>query len=242
MSNSFLPMSENARVKLVGSFEELVGTPFADGVNALCWPRELAGDFDEIMAKLVELHGEFGEITSLDDEELLALELSAAGSAARAVLLADQRLLREHGLAPSLDVIPAYPRDAEAGPVPTTDVYSWHADSANTVADTYLCSYSVSSSEGVRNEEAVCCVDVPETRAELLKLYGGADDAGFRVFLNENFFDLHYVEKPGAKVYSFGLGNLWRIATEHAGSPVPPCVHRAPETRAGQAPRLLLIS
>lgn len=243
MSNSFLPVSENARVKTVRSFAELVRTPFADGVNALCWPRALAGDFDEIMAKLVERHGEFAEITSLDEEDLLALELSAAGRAARAVLIADQRLLREHGLAPNLDVIPAYPRDAEAeGAVPTTDVYSFHADSATVPADTYLCSYTVASSEGVANEEAVCCVDVPETRAELLKRYGGADDAGFRTFLNESFFDLHYVEKPGARVYSFGLGNLWRIATDHVGSPVPPCVHRAPATRPGQAPRLLLIS
>ena len=242
MSNSFLPASENARVKVVQSFAELVGTPFADGVNALCWPRVLAGDFDEIMARLIEKHGAFEEITSLDDEDLLALELSEAGCVAREALLADQRLLREHGLEPSLDVIPAYARDAVVGPVPTTDVYSWHADSANTVADTYLCSYSVSSSEGVRNEDAVCCVEVAETRAELLKIYGGADDDGFRMFLNEHFFDLHYVAKPGARVYSFGLGNLWRIATDHPGSPVPPCVHRAPETRAGQVPRLLLIS
>jgi hypothetical protein len=242
MSNSFIPPPENARVKTVRSFAELVSTPFADGVNALCWPRALEGDFAEIMAKLIERHGAFEEITSLDEEDLLALELSAAGRAARAVLIEDQRLLREHGLAPSLDVIPAYPRDEAAGPVPTTDVYSWHADSATVPAGTYLCSYTVSSSEGVAKKEAVCCVDVPETRAELLKLYGGADDAGFRVFLNENFFDLHYVEKPGAKVYSFGLGNLWRIATDHVGSPVPPCVHRAPATRPGDVPRLLLIS
>ncbi len=241
MSSLFSPPPENARVRTVRSFAELVSTPFADGVNALCWPRALEGDFDEIMAKLVERHGDFEEITTLDDEDLLALTLSSAGNAARKVLLADQRLLRERGLEPSLDVIPAYPRDAEAGPVPT-DVYSFHADSATVPADTYLCSYTVASSEGVANEEAVCCVDVPETRAKLLKRYGGADDAGFRAFLNKNFFDLHYVEKPGARVYSFGLGNLWRIATDHAGSPVAPCVHRAPATRPGQVPRLLLIS
>jgi hypothetical protein len=242
MSNSFLPFPENARVKTVRSFEELVSTPFGSGVNALCWPRVLEGDFDEIMVRLIERHGAFEEITSLDEEDLRALELSAAGSVAREALIADQRLLREHGLEPTLDIIPAYPRDEAAGPVPTTDVYSWHADSANTEADTYLCSYTVASSEGLRNEEAVCCVDMPETRAELLKRYGGADDDGFRAFLTEHFFDLHYVAKPGARVYSFGLGNLWRIATEHPGSPVPPCVHRAPETGAGRTPRLLLIS
>lgn len=239
MSSFISPSFENACVKTVRSFAELVGTPFADGVNALCWPRTLDGDFEEIMAKLIERHGEFEEITTLEAEDLLALELSPAGSAAREVLLEDLRLLREHGLDPNLDCIPAYPRDDESVPV---DVYSFHADSANTQADTFLCSYTVSSSEGVRNEDAVCCVDVPETRAELLRRYGGADDAGFRVFLNENFFDLHYVAKPGVKVYSFGLGNLWRIATDWPGSPVPPCVHRAPATKPGQPPRLLLIS
>ncbi len=240
--NPTLPAPAGARVRTVLSFEELASTPFADGVNALCWPRVLAGDFDEVMAKLVARHGEFAEITSLDDADLLALDLSEAGRAAREVLLADLRLLRERGLEPSLDAIPAYPRDEAAGAVPTTDVYSFHADSANVPADTYLCSYTVSSSEGVANEEVVCCVDLPETRAELLRRYGGADDTGFRVFLNEHFFDLHYVAKPGARVWSFGLGNLWRIATEHAESAVPPCVHRAPATRPGQAARLLLIS
>ena len=36
--------------------------------------------------------------------------------------------------------------------------------------------------------------------------------------------------------------HLWRIAVDYPGSPVPPCVHRAPETRPGRPPRLLLIS
>jgi hypothetical protein len=29
---------------------------------------------------------------------------------------------------------------------------------------------------------------------------------------------------------------------EYDGSPVPPCIHRAPDTRPGDPPRLLLIS
>lgn len=231
------PPPDLACVRTVASFAELVATPFADGVNALCWPRTLAGDFEEIVAKL----GTIDEITTLDDEDLRSLDLSPAGRAAREVLLEDLRLLREHGLEPSLDCIPGYPRDDESGPVPT-DVYSFHADSANTVADTYLCSYTESCSEGLRSEDALRCADVPETRAELLRRYGGADDAGFRVFLNEHFYDLHYVARPGARPYSFGLGNLWRIATDYPGSPVPPCVHRAPATVPGRPPRLLLIS
>lgn len=232
-----LPPSCNHRVRMVRSFAELVSTPFADGVNALCWPRTLTGDFDEITARL----GPVEEITSLDEDDLRSLDLSPAGRAARDILVEDLRLLREHGLAPTLDCIPAYPRDDEPGPVPT-DVYSFHADSANTVADTFLCSYTEASSEGVVNEEALRCAEVPEIRAELLRRHGGADDAAFEAYLSENFLDLHYVATPAARPYSFGLGNLWRIATTYPGCPVPPCVHRAPATRPGQPPRLLLIS
>jgi pyruvate/oxaloacetate carboxyltransferase len=42
----------NPRVRIVSSFEELVDTRFRDGVNALCWPRVLEGDFAEIVAHL----------------------------------------------------------------------------------------------------------------------------------------------------------------------------------------------
>jgi hypothetical protein len=237
MSPSFTPPPGYPRIKIVHSFEELVATPLADGVNALCWPRTLTGDFNEIVAQL----GAIEEITSLDEDDLRALTLSVAGCTARDILIEDQRLLREQGLLPTLDCIPAYPRDEESGPVPT-DVYSFHADSATVMADTFLCSYTVASSEGLRNEDARCCADLPETRAALLKQYGGADDEGFRAFLHEHFFDLHYVAIPGAQPFSFGLGNMWRIATDNPESPVPPCVHRAPTTQDGQPPRLLLIS
>lgn len=237
MTSPFTPPPGHACLKVVGSFAELIATPFADGVNALCWPRTLPGDFQEIVDRL----GPVEEITGIVEDDLRGLALSAAGKIARDILIADLRLLREHDLAPELNCIPAYPKDDEAGPVPT-DVYSFHADSANVPADTLLCSYTVSSSEGLRPEDAVRCADVPETRAKLLKRYGGADGAGFAAFLKENFFDLHYVAAAGARPYVFGLGNLWRIATDHPGSPVPPCVHRAPIQRPGEPPRLLLIS
>ncbi len=237
MPAPFTPPSEHACIKIVGSFEELVSTPFANGVNALCWPRTLPGDFQEIVDRL----GVVEEITGLDEDSLRALTLSPAGQTAREILIEDLRLLREHELAPELNCIPGYPKDDGAGPVPT-DVYSFHADSANVMADTFLCSYTVSSSEGLRPEDAVRCSDVPETRAKLLQEYGGVDDDGFKVFLNENFYDLHYVAKSGAQPYGFGLGNMWRITTDYPGSPVPPCVHRAPPTVPGQPPRLLLIS
>ncbi|WP_395742989.1 DUF1826 domain-containing protein [Prosthecobacter sp.] len=224
-------------IRLVGSFEELVMTPFGDGINALCWPRELPGDFGEIVEKLQVGRG----ITSLDEARLLALDLSDAGQVAREILLRDQKLLRDRELQPSLDCINGYVNEIESELL-RTDVQSWHVDSATVEADTYLCTYSGACSEGLPNEEAVRRVDVPELRAQLLRLYGGEDDEGFREWLNENYLDLHYTALPQARPFSFGLGHLWRIATEWPGSPVPPCVHRAPETVAGRPARLLLIS
>jgi hypothetical protein len=233
----FTPPLDYARVKVVQSFDELVTTRFNDGVNALCWQRTLAGDFSEVVQRL----GCTEDITALDDIRLNALNVSSMGRAAVDVLIDDQRLLRAHGLSPVLDCIHGYPRDEESGPV-STDVYSFHADSATVETDTYLCSYTEAASEGLRNEEARRRVDIPEIRAELLKLFGGEDNGEFREFLKENCFDLHYAAVPRARPFSFGLHNLWRIAVDWPGSLVPPCIHRAPETHPGQSPRLLLIS
>jgi hypothetical protein len=123
----------------------------------------------------------------------------------------------------------------------STDVFSFHADSAPVEADTYLCTYFGPASEGLRNEEAQRRIDVPATRAELLKAFGGEDDADFLEHLSENCYDLHYAPIAGAQPFSFGRGNLWRLALDYPGNPVPPCVHRAPDTRPGEA-RLLMIS
>ena len=236
MAPSSLPPGY-ARIKLVQSFHELVTTPFGDGVNALCWERSLPGNFAEVVEQLGVSEG----ITTLDDARLAALSVSAAGRVAIEILLEDQRLLRERDLDPVLNGIAGYPRDENAGPVPT-DVFSFHTDSATVEADTYLCTYHGPASEGLRNDEARRRVDIPETRAELLKLYGGKDDASFREYLKENCYDLHYAPLPEARPFSFGLGHLWRIAVDYPGSPVPPCIHRAPATLPGDPPRLLLIS
>lgn len=225
------------RIQRVTSFEELIATPFAGGVNALCWERTLPGDFGAVVAQLAS----GSELATLDDERLLALPLDAAGRTAVAVIMEDLRLLRAHGLTPSLDCIRGYPRDDEAEAV-STDVYSFHADSATIPADTWLCTYHGAASEGLRNEEAQRHVDVPATRAELLRRYGGQDDADFRAYLQDHCFDLHYAPVPQARPFSFGVGNLWRIAVDYPGSPVPPCIHRAPANLPGQPPRLLLIS
>ena len=224
------------RIRRVQSFHELITTPFADGVNALCWPRVLPGDFAEVVALL----GAGEEIVLLDDARLAGLPVSAEGRVAVDAMLEDARLLREQERDPVLNCIHGYPRDEEAGPV-RTDVFSFHADSAPVEADTWLCTYHGAASEGLRNDEARRRVDIAETRAELLKEYGGEDDEGFCEYLAENCYDLHYAPVAQARPFSFGVGNLWRIAVQWPGSPVPPCIHRAPEAAPGEPPRLLLI-
>jgi hypothetical protein len=225
------------RIQRVSSFHELATTPFENGVNALCWERELPGNFAEIMSQLETREG----TTALEEDQLRALPLSEAGKVAVEVLLEDLRLLRERHLDPILDCINGYIHDADPGPVPT-DVCSFHVDSATVEADTWLCTYHGPSSEGLRNEEAVRRVDIPETRAELLSLFGGEDDEGFREHLSDNCFDLHYAPIGEARPFVFGQGNLWRIAVAYPGCPVPPCIHRGPKTLPGDPPRLLLIS
>jgi hypothetical protein len=234
---AFIPAPGYPRIKLVHSFAELVGTPFADGINALCWPRALAGDFGEVVRQLAAGPG----ITTLADSDIENLPVSAAGRVAIAQLLEDQRLLRAHGLDPVLDCVNGYLDHDDQGHV-RTDVCSFHVDSATAEADTWLCTYFGPTSEGLRNDEARRRVDMPETRAQLLALFGGADDADFAEYLNEHCYDLHYAPLAQARPFSFGLGNLWRIATAYPGSPVPPCIHRAPDPIPGMPPRLLLIS
>lgn len=228
---------KNENVRLVHSLDALVHTPFADGVNALCWPRSLPGDFREVVAALGPGEG----IDTVDESHLESLHLSEAGQVARAILLADQRGLQAYDLQPNLDRVHGRERGVAEG-LFHTDVCSWHVDTATVPADTYLCTYVGASSEGLRTDEALRRVDVPETRAELLRLYGGEDDAGFLEYLAENFYDLHYLPRLGARPFSFGIGNLWRIAIAYPGCPVPPCVHHAPETLPGMPTRLLLIS
>jgi len=225
------------RIRMVADFGELVGTPFADGINALCWCRELAGDFGEV----VRLLGVGAGITTLEDSQLLSLPLSPAGKAAVEILLADQRMLRALDLDPVLDCVNGYDPCDDPGPL-RTDVCSFHVDSAPIEADTYLCTYFGASSEGLRNDQASRWVDDPETRARLLDSYGGPDDEDFIEYLADSCFDLHYRPAPGATPFSFGVGNLWRIAIQYPGSPVPPCIHRAPTPVPGQPPRLLLLS
>ncbi len=63
-----MKLADYFRIKTVHSFAELVATPFADGVNALCWPRVLAGDFGEVVEKLGGGEG----IVTIEEERLSA--------------------------------------------------------------------------------------------------------------------------------------------------------------------------
>ena len=236
MSQTLSLPADYPRIKVVRSFEELVTTPLEGELNALCWERTLAGDFQEIVDRLGPVQG----ITPVEDR-LQVLSLSAAGQVAREILLVDLERLRAMDLEPSLDCIFDPPRDEGGGPV-RTDVSSFHADTATAPMDTYLCSYVGATSEGLRNDEARRHVDVPETRAKLLEMFGGEDDEGFAEFLSDHYYDLHYAPMPGAQPFAFGRGNLWRVATDYPGNPVPPCIHRAPITPPGSPARLLLIS
>jgi hypothetical protein len=235
----FAQPTDTPCIRHVGNFHELATTPLAHGINALCWERTLPGDYAEVVRLLGDGEGE--PITTLDEDTLLALPVGPAGRLAVAQMLADFRRLRDHDLDPALNCIHGYPRDEAPGPV-ATDVFSFHADSAPFEAYTWLCTYAGPPSDGLRPADALRKVDDPAIRAALLALYGGPDDADFKVFLSENCYDLHYAPKPGAQPYSFGVGHLWRIATDYPGNPVPPCVHRAPATRPGDPARLLLIA
>jgi hypothetical protein len=225
---------EETQINRVASFQELVSTPFPGGVNAMCWSRTLAGDFEEIVNQVAQTEN----ILELDEEQLLELRLSAQGQLARDILLHDLQLLKAHGASPVLNLIHYYERD-DAYTFFPTDVYSFHVDRSPIPTNTYLCTYYGAPSEILPNALAEQKVLVPEIREELRKLYTGAEQ-GFESFLREHFFDLHYQAKPQAAPISLGVGNLWRLAVDYPSSTVLPCVHRAPLELTGQ-PRLLLI-
>lgn len=227
------PSRTGKHIQYVTNFQDLVSTPFKGDINAICWTRTLQGDFSEIV-KLVTLTG---NITEIGPEELCDLPLSEQGQLAREILLNDLKLLNAHGASPILNVIRCYERD-NMYPFFPTDVYSFHVDRSPIPTDTILCTYYGAPSEILPNAQGQKKVFVPEIRAQLKKLYQGAED-GFESFLSEHFFDLHYEAMPGAHPISLGLGNMWRLAVDHPESQVPACLHRAPNEH-GQ-PRLLMI-
>lgn len=222
------------QIQYVTNFQDLVSTPFYGKVNAIGWTRKLEGDFSEIVNKL-QLNG---NTTIIEEDELSQLQLSDEGQLARIILLNDLNLLKTHGSSPILNLIKCYDRD-ENFPYFPTDVYSFHVDRSPIPADTFLCTYHGESSEILPNSQAEQKVLVPEIRDELRKLYNGEEEE-FETFLSDNFFDLHYRPRSNASPMSLGIGNMWKLAVDHPGSTVPPCLHRAPKEREGEN-RLLMI-
>ncbi|MDI3320915.1 hypothetical protein [Pinibacter soli] len=224
----------NNQIHCVANFEDFLSTPFNGEINAICWTRELTGDFSEIVKK-VKLRG---NITAIEQDELYELQLSEQGQLAREILLNDLKVLEAHGASPILNVISHYDQD-DTYPFFPTDVYSFHVDRSPIPTDTILCTYHGDSSEILPNSQGIQKILIPEIRDDLKKIYHGPEE-GFESFLSEHFFDLHYQAKPDARPISLGLGHLWRLAIDHPESKVPPCLHRAPKEKSGQ-PRLLLI-
>ena len=220
------------QIRNVDNFEALVCTPFMGEVNALCWSRKLKGDFAEIVDNLY-LEENLRVIT---EDDLNALVLSPPGQMARDILLNDLKLLTDYGADPVLNLIRNYERDDPDSVFPT-DVYSFHVDRSPVPTDTFLCTYYGDASDILPNSEAIQKILIPEIRVELKKLFDGKEE-DFESFLSENFFDLHYQATAEAQPINLGLGNLWRLATDHPESPVLPCVHRAPRENTS---RLLLI-
>jgi hypothetical protein len=231
MSNMF---SDHHQVGMVSSFSELVNTRFQGVMNAICWHRNVVGDFKEIVTKLLLKDN----ITEVSSEDLLALELSEEGSMAREIILNDLQLLTDFGASPVLNLLKCYERDEELGFI-STDVYSYHVDRSPVGTDTFLCTYHGTASDIIPNDQVEQKILIPEIREQLRKLHDGPEEE-FKDFLKEYFFDLHYQPKPGAEPVNLGVGHLWRIAVDHPDQEVLPCVHRAPVENDGEY-RLLLI-
>ncbi len=231
-----LPPPGDPRVRYVESIEALLATPFGGTCSAVCLRRSPKGDFDELLRSCD------AETSSapIDFASLARTELSPAGQAAAAYLQRDLQLLSEAGHTPSVEFVRSYARDPD-GLLPT-DVYSFHVDRAPVPAVTFLCTYTGQPSEGLFPDEAERRVDDPEVRVRALASFGGPDGPAFRAFLSEQHYDLHYRPVPGAKPFSFGLGNLWKLAVQYPGAPVSALIHRAPAPDAKPQARLILIS
>ncbi|MEJ5995111.1 DUF1826 domain-containing protein [Pedobacter sp. Du54] len=231
MNNNF---SDSAQVKVVSTFDELIHTRFQGAMNAICWHRNLAGDFSEVVAKLQLKEN----VTDISIEELLSLSLSPEGNVARDCILNDLKVLVNLGASPVLNLLKSYERDQEFDFI-STDVYSYHVDRCPIAADTFLCTYFGAASDIIPNSQVDQKILIPEIRQKLQHVYGGPETE-FEDFLTACFFDLHYQPKPNANPLNLGLGHLWKLAVDHPEQQALPCVHRAPIENNGEY-RLLLI-
>lgn len=226
--------SDHPQIGMVSTFSELVHTDFRGAMNALCWHRNLEGDFEELVGQLQLKEN----ITEIYPQDLLALSLSDKGILAREIILNDMQLLADFGASPSLNLLKCYERD-DVFDFISTDVYSYHVDRSPVATDTFLCTYHGAASEIIANDQAEQKVLIPAIREKLAALYDGLADE-FESFLKDNYFDLHYQAKPHSSPINLGVGHLWRLAVDHPQQKVLPCIHRAPIEREGEY-RLLLI-
>jgi hypothetical protein len=231
MSNTF---SDNSQIGIVATFSELIHTDFKGETNALCWYRNLEGDFAAIVNQL-QLKENITEVTPQD---LLALQLSEKGNLAREIILNDLQVLTDFGASPSLNLLKCYERDEEFDFI-STDVYSYHVDRSPIATDTFLCTYHGAASDIISNDQAEQKILIPEIRKKLAALHNGSAEE-LEDFLKENYFDLHYQAQPNATPINLGIGHLWRLAVDHPEQQVLPCIHRAPVEKEGEL-RLLLI-
>jgi len=227
-------LSNHQHIGVVTTFSELVQTEFKAPTNALCWYRNLEGDFGAIVRQL-QLKENITEVTPQD---LLDLQLTSQGAIAREIILKDLQALTDFGAAPVLNLLKCYERDTEFDFI-STDVYSFHVDRSPIATDTFLCTYHGAASDLIANDQAQQKVVIPEIRAQLKALHNGPETE-FEDFLKDNYFDLHYQALPNATPTNLGLGHLWRLAVDHPNQQVPPCIHRAPVEHDGEY-RLLLI-
>ena len=226
--------SDNNQIGIASTFSKLVQTDFKGEMNALCWYRNLEGDFKEIVAQLSLKEN----ITEVSPEDLIALQLSEKGSVAREIILNDLQLLTDFGASPSLNLLKCYERDDEFDFI-STDVYSFHVDRSPIATDTFLCTYHGAASDIIANSQAEQKILIPEIRTKLKELHDGPEEE-FEDFLKENYFDLHYQLNEHTEPINLGLGHLWRLAVDHPKQQVLPCIHRAPKEKDGEY-RLLLI-
>lgn len=231
MKNTF---SDHNQISVVSTFSELVNLNFQGDTNAICWHRNLVGNFKEIVVKLQLKE----DVTEVFVEDLLAMKLSAEGNLAREIILKDVQQLTDFGASPSLNLLKCYERDEELDFI-STDVYSYHIDRSSIETDTFLCTYHGAASDLLPHDQVEQKILIPEIREKLKALHDGPESE-FETFLEENFFDLHYQPKFDTKPVNLGLGHLWRLAVDHPTQQVLPCVHRAPTEKQGEY-RLLLI-
>lgn len=230
--STMIMLSKSTQILTVYNSTDFLNIPFQQQINAICWQRDIMGDFSEIVQKIKSDKN----MITLNIADLMELDLSDEGVKARDIIIEDIKMLEQRGSDPVLNLINNYERDEND--IFPTDVYSFHVDRSPIPTDTILCTYYGAASNILPNNAAIQKIQIPFIRTELKKIFEGSEDS-FEDFLTENFYDLHYEAKSGTDPINLGRGHLWRLAVDYPESPVLACIHRAPEEKGDK--RLLLI-